>query len=562
MKNNFIGIAFICLVLVLGCKEKSVESAAPPSAPKPAPKILSTYHYVGAAQLTGNTNASQLRKIWAMPETVRFRNETLTKIAKASQEFFPKHGTNAAIGPSGWIRPLLDDLIQAESFGELRGAVNGASTFTLAIQLNAERAQIWSTNLWQAASARQGVTPVALTDVGSAGWEVQATNQTGGIRFLREGPWVVVTTAPAQTQSNLLAKIAAEGRPIPAATNYWFDADVDSRQLQNWLEALPIKNFPNAHVTVTGRGENLHTDMRLTFAEPLSWKYQPWQIPTNIIQNPANSLISFAAARGVASLLKDTPVMQKLEWATPPDQLFFWSQFQVPYRSYAAAPVANASNVLHEISPRLPSLLNTNLMHPGNGEIRWTTNHSRVVWVGLPFITPHLRPLKKPEGEFLVAGLFPPPPATNAPLPAELLASLSHDTNTCYYHWEITQERLYQWRSLYSLYYVIANLRPPSESTAGQQWLTAVSTNLGNSVTEMTVTSPEEMQFMRSSHLSLTGLEIVQLTHWIESTNFPHNPFEMFPVCEPTPLKRLVKPPVMPAISPPPQLKPVPQPKR
>src|SRR5258706_8148136 len=98
MKNIFIGIAFACWVLGLGCKEKNVEIVAPPPAPKPAPKILATYHYVGAAQLAGNTNASQLRKIWAMPETVRFRNETLTRIAKASQEFFPKRGTNAVIG--------------------------------------------------------------------------------------------------------------------------------------------------------------------------------------------------------------------------------------------------------------------------------------------------------------------------------------------------------------------------------------------------------------------------------------------------------------------------------
>src|SRR5262245_42686848 len=160
MKSNFVRISFVCLALGVGCKEKAVEQLNPPPAPKPAAKkVLARFHYVGTAQLAGNTNASQLRKIWAMPETVRFRDEVLQKLAKAPQKFFSKTGTNAPIDPSAWLRPLLEDLIQAESYGELREETDGTSSFALAVQLNDERARIWNTNLWQAATAWQGVSP-------------------------------------------------------------------------------------------------------------------------------------------------------------------------------------------------------------------------------------------------------------------------------------------------------------------------------------------------------------------------------------------------------------------
>ena len=159
---------------------------------------------------------------------------------------------------------------------------------------------------------------------------------------------------------------------------------------------------------------------------------------------------------------------------------------------------------------------------------------------------PHARPITKPEGEYFVAGMFPPPPLTNAPMPAELLASLTTDTNACYYQWEITQDRLFQWRSLFSTYYVVAELPLASPTSTGQQWLAAVSTNLGNSVTEIAVTSPNEMRLVRNSHLNLTGLEIVQLTYWLESTNFPFGGYKFFPDLERPPRKVISKPVLKP----------------
>ena len=550
MNNNFFRIGLICLALGAGCKEKAAEQVVAPAAPKPAAqKVLARFHFVGTGQLAGNTNASQLRKIWGMPETLRFRDEVLMRLAKAPQAFFPKHGTNAPVDPSDWLRPLMNDLIQAESYGELREESDGTS-FALALQLKDERARLWNTNLWQTAAAWQEVSPVTYINDLLVGWDLHPANQGPSIRFVRAGQWVVIMTGTPQTFSSLLAKIGAEGRPIAAATNYWFDAEVDSLQSQRWLAGLPIKSFPSAQVTIIGKGENLRTNMRLTFAEPINWKPEPWQVPTNIIQNPANGLTSFAAARGTRAFLKGLPAIQKLEWSSPPDQLFFWSLSPVPFQSYAAAPVANASNVLHQLAEHLPAVLGTNLLNPRNGGIAWSTNGRTLVWSGLPFAVPHADPLVKPEGEYLVAGLFPPQRSTNAPFPAGLLAAATAPTNRCYYQWEITQERLYKWRSLFSLYYVAAGMPLPSPNSIGQQWLTAVTTNLGNSVTQVAVTSPREMRVVRDAHLNLTGMEIVQLAHWFESAGFPSGGFKFFPYFERVPRKAALKPATNPLVKP------------
>ena len=104
MKQNLIRIGFMGLALAWGCLRESVGLAAPPPERGPAAKLLARFHYVGAAQLAGNTNGSQLRKIWALPETVRFREEVMKKLAKAPGELFPKHGASGSVDPSAWFR--------------------------------------------------------------------------------------------------------------------------------------------------------------------------------------------------------------------------------------------------------------------------------------------------------------------------------------------------------------------------------------------------------------------------------------------------------------------------
>ena len=57
----------------------------------------------------------------------------------------------------------------------------------------------------------------------------------------------------------------------------------------------------------------------------------------------------------------------------------------------------------------------------------------------------------------------------------------------------------------------------------------AVEQKLGNSVTEITADSPTTCSLVRSSHIGFTGVELVALTRWLESTRFPKLSFELPP---------------------------------
>ena len=86
------------------------------------------------------------------------------------------------------FRPLLDDLLSAEWFLQLRDATNGSPEFALAIRLNAARAQLWSTNLATVFQMWTGI-PVAQDQPGN--WELKKHQPPNLIRFVRAGDWVV-----------------------------------------------------------------------------------------------------------------------------------------------------------------------------------------------------------------------------------------------------------------------------------------------------------------------------------------------------------------------------------
>jgi hypothetical protein len=138
----------------------------------------------------------------------------------------------------------------------------------------------------------------------------------------------------------------------------------------------------------------------------------------------------------------------------------------------------------------------------------------------LPLLVPYLRPVSDANRGFLHWGIFPVPASTNPP-PAPLFQELTREPNLVYYDWEITQGRLNQLRPLLDLSAVFLTLSPLSTNSNAAIWLDTVEPRLGNAVTMVSATSPRELQFVRTSHLGLTGLELLVLSSWIDGTNFP-----------------------------------------
>src|SRR6185436_3111402 len=88
-----------------------------------------------------------------------------------------------------------------------------------------------------------------------------------------------------------------------------------------------------------------------------------------------------------------------------------------------------------------------------------------------------------------------------------------------YYDWEITQNRLLQWKYVFQ-----ANSMAHIENGLSElsiKWIDEISRHLGNTATELTMISPNELKLVRKSHIGLAGLELVALARWIDSPAFP-----------------------------------------
>ena len=110
----------------------------------PGDNIAATWHFAGSAQLANNTNFDNAKKILTLDSSVGFRDLALSRFSSwLAKSLFLTTNADAAIP----LRPLLDDLLSAESFWALGGTSNGPLNFIVALGLDDRRAQVWQATL-------------------------------------------------------------------------------------------------------------------------------------------------------------------------------------------------------------------------------------------------------------------------------------------------------------------------------------------------------------------------------------------------------------------------------
>src|SRR5262249_26764731 len=100
-------------------------------------------------------------------------------------------------------------------------------------------------------------------------------------------------------------------------------------------------------------------------------------------------------------------------------------------------------------------------------------------------------------------------------------------TNLVFHNWEETGSRINQW--LYMTQFVRFVLRKdqlPSDSVS-VLWLKAAESKLGNSVTDITQTGPNQLSLTRRSDTGFTALELNLLADWLESPQFPRGLYSL-----------------------------------
>ena len=533
---------------------------------------------MGKNQITAGTNYSYLGTLWGLPQSAKLEIQTVDKLsdflwylASGDTNFGvlppppalrrvggptnpppvaqPHVSTNATL-----FRPLVNDLLRSEAYLELDGSTSRAPALALAVKLDDAHAAQWATNLAAALSAATGrqPEPLRLKAPRSASkhseWQFRlsapstlnplSNSQPSTLDFrlskspirpstlllTRAGDWTVLSLGGETNllAAELLSRIRERHTPVDfPPTNLWLEAEIDlpgvARALSlGWL--LPA-NSPRLSLAAGGEGEFVRSRGDLVFPKPLGLELEPWNIPTNLVQQ---KLTSFTAIRGFRSWLAALPAWKDLQLGGTPDQAFFWGRGPLPYLSYFAVPWPGASNAVSRLSDYLLQEGNTWAAAHVVGSFHLETNdHGVFLSHCLPPLAPFVRPETSAGSDLVFGCLVKIPPGEDEPVPQALLNEITSRTKLVYYDWELTGLRAEQWRDVAQELRLISFRRRVPPDCAALEWLKALKPRLGNAVTMVTQTAPDQLTFTRKSHIGLTGIELHVLVDWLESPRFP-----------------------------------------
>jgi hypothetical protein len=466
-------------------------------------------HFIGSEQLLKDNNAPALNEAWKLKSSADLRNRALDRFAGLPFLWLNNALPKNASDQSALFRPLLDDALARESFIEWH-----VSAFSLAAKLPDARARAWDTNLRQAITTWKLGDPSALNHNGASGWEL--TKAGTAVRFTRADDWVAVTVGPgaASVESNALAKVKQFAKPSGA----WLEGDAN---LTQWKGRLPVldgfSNLPPAHFSLSNRVDFVRTFVQFDFPKPHQWKPEPWQMPTNLIWDP---LVDFTVARGISGVLDGLSFFHNLGWNPTPNQICGWGNRDFPFQLNYAVPARDVSGQLRNIEPKLRNEIlrvgGANLL----GYLAWDTNRINLLWRGLPLAVPVIGPFKTNNSEFAVLSFFPTTRLQDRP-PQELFGQIAGHNDLVLYDWEATPYRVTTWQQMYQLAEIATHRGLTPTNTLDQRWQTEVSPLLRDCITELHAMSPSQMTLLRKSSIGLSSFELVTLSRWIESTNFP-----------------------------------------
>ncbi|HTG45534.1 MAG TPA: hypothetical protein VK633_13490, partial [Verrucomicrobiae bacterium] len=404
--------------------------------------------------------------------------------------------------------------------------------FTLGIRLADQPARIWQTNLWQLASGGRAGQPVPVTLDRQPGWD--QSMGSNGLRLVRAEGWVLLASGPQRSNNvaKAIARLMQKQSLRPEGLNGWLTLEADLPLLSAWLPIFRTFPLPPVRLAIMGEGENLRTRGSFQLAKPLPWKFEPWKIPTNSVDE---NLVSFTVGQGMETVLKDRKWVKGLGLSKIPNQFVMWGVPAMLSQTILVAPIEDATNTIRKLAATAPKVIES-LVGPEMGNVLYASNSATILWQRFPAISPHIRPLMEAGQEYLMGAMFPLARRTNHP-PQELFAQLAGRTNIAYYDWEVTEPRIVQARQLFTLQALINRRKSPSADLPVEKWLYDLSPLVGNAVTEVTVTGPKELSLLRKSQVGLTGFELVSLVRWIDSPGFPLT-FELPPRVERPPPKQ------------------------
>jgi hypothetical protein len=505
-------ILIFCLLPVAMVRAQNVERSPITTASSADDQPIASAHFIGTDQLFTEGKGTPWEEIGTMPEWRALQEQVLQKLSRAPYELLRQRaaGTN---GYSELFRPLLEDVLRAESFLEIGDSTNQIPELTLSLRLNGDRARLWRTNLGTALSAWSGVAVQEIEVEGCRGWELKKHHRPNLLRVVHTGEWMVIGLGHEELPllQTIVKRLKARRIPRRKESSSWFEMEVTLKPLfrgAHW----PNHETPDK-IRLSWLDQGQTWQAVLAYSRPVP-KPEPWLVPSNLIRG---SLTSFTASQAAHSEIQNRLHIEI------PNQAFVWTLAGAPLGAFFAAPSPSAIEALHDLQPRFESAFRMIRPRPP-GEITFETN--KVIWSGMPFFQPYLQAVHERESDFLFGGLIQN--STGATMQAsQVLARVIGRTNLLHYHWESTREQMERWRNLSQLLLPIAGKLQLSTNSATIQMLNALAPRLGETRTEITAETQNQLVLLRKGMPGLTGLELIALANWLEMTNFPWCGFQL-----------------------------------
>ena len=447
----------------------------------PQPDLVAQIHFAGGTSIASAQNYSAFATEFSSNEARALRAQTADKLARFFASWFAQNSGATVNAGAARLRPLLNDLQNNEWYLEARN-VGGKVETTIAVKTDDASAQAWSA----------GLKPFFPTGV-----------------FQRGGGWLSFSTSARAP--NISGKISS-------LNGAWLSLDVNWPALGNFYPSVRELELPETKFIVTATATDVKIDGTFYFPQTINAPMDAWQVPTNTIHQP---FISFTAVRGIASWLATQL------WAAPymlnpvPNQIYFWALLKQPFQSFAAVPCRDSWNALQQMKGRLESL---NAEAIARNDMQFSlmlkqTDRMLVV-LGLPFIVPYFEAVSSLAGQFLLAAGFPNTPKSLQPLPPELFTRLAQK-NILFYHWEITAERMSPLLQVTQFALMATWHKQLDGHSNAFKWIQLTGPKLGNTVTEVFQTAPDQMTFTRKAPGAFTAMEFFALANWLEADDFP-----------------------------------------
>jgi hypothetical protein len=463
----------------------------------PQPDLLMQIHFAGPQKISAAANFSAFTNEFCSAEAQALRAQTANKLSVALANLFQQKLNARVVNGAAKLRPLFDDLQNSEWFLEARITPDNQPELAIAIKLDATREKIWRANL-----------PTFFTNAKTRAY------------FKTEKGWLIFDCGfDAPNLANTLPQ------QIPDAGTNWLTADFNWPRLGFWFSQLKDLNLPETQFAVSAPDDNFRVNGKIFFRQNLAIALEPWRVPTNTLHQP---FASFTAVRGFANWLATQAWARPYEISPPPNQLFLWALPQMSFQVFAAIPVSDSANALNQFYARLQPIFNSeNANDSFIAPLTLELTNDEIGFRGMPFIAPNLDAVNERAGQFLIASAFPNTPRSK-PLPPELFTRLA-EKNLVFYHWEITATRMAPLLQLTQFGLLLTWRDQLSADSASFKWIMKIGPTLGNNVTEIFQTAPDQMTFTRKAPGIFTAFELFALANWLEAKNFPGCDLKMPP---------------------------------